>query len=93
MASQLLSPPETLTESLANSQSTPCSSTDRLQAIYPAKRSFGPSIPFDPQSWRAPLHRRGTSKTYERMEDLLREAGYKETQVFTPETERAEAEA
>ncbi|KZP15871.1 hypothetical protein FIBSPDRAFT_866579, partial [Athelia psychrophila] len=59
MASQLLSPPETLTESLANSQSTPCSSTDRLQAIYPAKRSFGPSIPFDPQSWRAPLHRRG----------------------------------
>ena len=40
-----------------------------------------------------PLHRRGTSKTYERLEDLLREAGYKETRVFTPETERAEAEA
>ncbi|KZP15883.1 hypothetical protein FIBSPDRAFT_958401, partial [Athelia psychrophila] len=27
------------------------------------------------------------------MDDLLREAAYKETQVFTPETERAEAEA
>lgn len=37
---------------------------------------------------RVPLHRRGTSKTYERLEDLLREAGYKETRVFTPETDR-----
>ncbi|KAI9459193.1 hypothetical protein BJY52DRAFT_1266915 [Lactarius psammicola] len=37
---------------------------------------------------RVPLHRRGTSKTYERLEDLLQEAGYKETRVFTPETER-----
>ncbi|KAJ7217491.1 hypothetical protein B0H12DRAFT_975148, partial [Mycena haematopus] len=37
---------------------------------------------------RVPLHRRGTSKTYERLEDLLREAGYKETRIFTPETER-----
>ncbi|KZP07211.1 hypothetical protein FIBSPDRAFT_875798 [Athelia psychrophila] len=54
MASQLPSPPETLTESLANSQSTPGSSTDRLQTIYPAKKSFGPSIPFDPQSWQGP---------------------------------------
>ncbi|KAG6899616.1 hypothetical protein C0993_008696 [Termitomyces sp. T159_Od127] len=40
---------------------------------------------------RVPLHRRGTSKTYERLEDLLREAGYKETRVFTPEGERPEA--
>ncbi|KII91148.1 hypothetical protein PLICRDRAFT_696268 [Plicaturopsis crispa FD-325 SS-3] len=40
---------------------------------------------------RVPLHRRGTSKTYERLEDLLREAGYKETRVFTPESERAVA--
>lgn len=39
---------------------------------------------------RVPLHRRGTSKTYERLEDLLKEAGYKETRVFTPETERSE---
>jgi hypothetical protein len=37
---------------------------------------------------RVPLHRRGTSKTYERLEDLLKEAGYKETRIFTPETER-----
>ncbi|KAG6895839.1 hypothetical protein C0992_012176 [Termitomyces sp. T32_za158] len=39
---------------------------------------------------RVPLHRRGTSKTYERLEDLLREAGYKETRVFTPEGEHPE---
>ncbi|KAI6002989.1 hypothetical protein EDD15DRAFT_2360876 [Pisolithus albus] len=38
---------------------------------------------------RVPLHRRGTSKTYERLEDLLREAGYRETRVFTPEAERS----
>jgi hypothetical protein len=37
---------------------------------------------------RVPLHRRGTSRTYERLEDLLKEAGYKETRIFTPETER-----
>ena len=41
---------------------------------------------------RVPLHRRGTSNTYERMEDLLREAGYKETRVFTPEAERFPAD-
>jgi len=32
------------------------------------------------------LHRRGTSKTYEHLEDLLREAGYKETRIFTPDS-------
>jgi hypothetical protein len=42
---------------------------------------------------RVPLHRRGTSQTYERLEDLLREAGYKETRIFTPEGEHAESEA
>ncbi|PAV20399.1 hypothetical protein PNOK_0302600 [Pyrrhoderma noxium] len=41
---------------------------------------------------RVPLHRRGTSRTYECLEDLLREAGFKETRVFTPETERQEAQ-
>ena len=40
---------------------------------------------------RVPLHRRGTSRQYERLEDLLREAGFKETRVFTPENERREA--
>ncbi|KAJ7190925.1 hypothetical protein GGX14DRAFT_603044 [Mycena pura] len=44
--------------------------------------------PFPESIGRVPLHRRGTSKTYERLEDLLREAGYKETRIFTPETER-----
>ncbi|KAF8519441.1 hypothetical protein JB92DRAFT_3112405 [Gautieria morchelliformis] len=38
------------------------------------------------------LHRRGTSHMYETLEDLLKEAGYKETRVFTPEVERREAE-
>ncbi len=41
----------------------------------------------------SPLHRRGKSKTYERLEDLLREAGYKETRVFTPEAERLASES
>ncbi|EIN08833.1 hypothetical protein PUNSTDRAFT_143538 [Punctularia strigosozonata HHB-11173 SS5] len=43
-------------------------------------------------SSRVPLHRRGTSKTYERLEDLLREAGYKETRVVTPHAERMAAQ-
>lgn len=42
---------------------------------------------------RVPLHRRGTSRTLECLEDLLRENGYKETRVFTPEAERIEAMA
>ncbi|TFY56524.1 hypothetical protein EVJ58_g7587 [Rhodofomes roseus] len=56
----------------------------RQSSRYPASLALG-----DPG--RVPLHRRGTSKTYERLEDLLREAGYKETRVFTPESERKEA--
>lgn len=40
-----------------------------------------------------PLHRRGKSKTYEALEDLLREAGYKETRIFTPESERTDRRA
>lgn len=43
-----------------------------------------------PDLGRVPLHRRGTSKHYERLEDLLKEAGYKETRIFTPETQRVE---
>ncbi|PPQ88572.1 hypothetical protein CVT25_009952 [Psilocybe cyanescens] len=46
-----------------------------------------------PDLGRVPLHRRGTSKTYERLEDLLKEAGYKETRIFTPETERSDHRA
>ncbi|KZP28075.1 hypothetical protein FIBSPDRAFT_885963 [Athelia psychrophila] len=97
MASQLPSPPETLTESLANSQSTLGSSTDddapASRPSTPQRGRLDPRFPSTLGPGRVPLHRRGTSKTYERMEDLLREAGYKETRVFTPETERAEAEA
>ncbi|THH03553.1 hypothetical protein EW145_g6175 [Phellinidium pouzarii] len=54
--------------------------------MYPAHLSKGDES-------RVPLHRRGKSKTYERLEDLLREAGFKETRIFTPEAERIEAEA
>ncbi|KAF9486181.1 hypothetical protein BDN70DRAFT_889562 [Pholiota conissans] len=46
-----------------------------------------------PDLGRVPLHRRGTSKTYETLEDLLKEAGYKETRIFTPETERLDSKA
>lgn len=39
------------------------------------------------------LHRRGTSKTLESLEDLLREAGYKETRVFSAAESEAAAAA
>ncbi|KAH8083336.1 hypothetical protein BXZ70DRAFT_958477 [Cristinia sonorae] len=58
----------------------------RTVSRYPSHLSVG-----DPG--RVPLHRRGTSKTYERLEDLLREAGYKETRIFTPEADRTEERA
>ncbi|KAF5390049.1 hypothetical protein D9757_003799 [Collybiopsis confluens] len=51
---------------------------NRSGARYPNNLALG----------RTPLHRRGTSQTYEPFEDLLREAGYKETRIFTPEIER-----
>lgn len=58
----------------------------RGRSAYPSNLGVG-GVP------RVPLHRRGTSRTYERLEDLLREAGFKETRVFTPEAERQEAQA
>ncbi|KAI0088837.1 hypothetical protein BDY19DRAFT_906337 [Irpex rosettiformis] len=65
------------------SGSTPPSPTrGRMTLRYPSTLSRDPK--------RVPLHKRGKSRTYETMEDLLREAGYKETRIFTPETERAE---
>ena len=67
----------------ASKPSTPVTHPIRFDARYPSTLGTG----------RIPLHRRGTSNTYERLEDLLREAGYKDTRVFTPETERAEIEA
>lgn len=66
--------------------STPPSPTrGRIQNRYPATLSR--------EQGRVPLHKRGKSRTYETMEELLREAGYKETRIFTPETERAESRA
>ncbi|KAG1732938.1 hypothetical protein EDB19DRAFT_1732103 [Suillus lakei] len=61
-----------------NSNASPPSTPPRGRTRYPDTLA------------RVPLHRRGTSKTYERLEDLLREAGYKETRVFTPESERVD---
>ncbi|EIW55635.1 uncharacterized protein TRAVEDRAFT_66008 [Trametes versicolor FP-101664 SS1] len=65
-----------------NQPSTPV--RGRNPSRYPTNLSVG-------EPGRVPLHRRGTSKTYETMEDLLRENGYKETRVFTPEAERIQA--
>ncbi|KAH7926271.1 hypothetical protein BV22DRAFT_1087463 [Leucogyrophana mollusca] len=77
-------PPTSISSHTQTSNTTPPTTPPRGRSAtrYPA--SLGPG--------RVPLHRRGTSKTYERLEDLLREAGYKETRVFTPEAERAESE-
>ncbi|KAH9063212.1 hypothetical protein EDB87DRAFT_1604590 [Lactarius vividus] len=61
-------------------KSQPSHTPPRGRSRYPSGLAHGGP--------RVPLHRRGTSKTYECLEDLLQEAGYKETRVFTPETER-----
>ncbi|KAG6844813.1 hypothetical protein H0H87_003480 [Tephrocybe sp. NHM501043] len=83
------SPPSpSLTQSTSISTSTP--STSPLPTTPP--RSSRSRTRY-PDLGRVPLHRRGTSKTYERLEDLLKEAGYKETRVFTPEGERSEAKS
>ncbi|KAG2114541.1 hypothetical protein DEU56DRAFT_841887 [Suillus clintonianus] len=69
-------------------------SQDDSELSSPVPHTTPPSTPprgrtrYPDSLARVPLHRRGTSKTYERLEDLLREAGYKETRVFTPESER-----
>ncbi|KAF8340901.1 hypothetical protein F5887DRAFT_888454, partial [Amanita rubescens] len=69
-----------LTQSMSNSSNSP-----PLPSTPPPRPSR--SSTRYPDLGRVPLHRRGTSQTYERLEDLLREAGYKETRVFTPEGE------
>ncbi|THH13626.1 hypothetical protein EW146_g6619 [Bondarzewia mesenterica] len=92
--SSSVSPP-TLMSSASTSDPSSSTSTNPQSESSPHTpqrgRNLYPGLGRDPN--RIPLHRRGTSKTYERLEDLLKEAGYKETRVFTPETERAEAEA
>jgi len=60
---------------------TPPSTPPQRLRRYPSNLGRG-----DPS--HVPLHRRGTSNTYERLEDLLREAGYKETRIFTPEHDK-----
>jgi hypothetical protein len=76
-----VSPPSLLQSSFSSSADAP------LPHTPPRGRSRYPSS-LTNDGLRVPLHRRGTSKTYERLEDLLKEAGYKETRIFTPETER-----
>ncbi|KAJ7039817.1 hypothetical protein C8F04DRAFT_1084965 [Mycena alexandri] len=80
---RITSPSPSLSPSNSNSAGSstepttpPSQPRARVRKLYP--ESVG----------RVPLHRRGTSKTYETLEDLLAEAGYKETRIFTPETER-----
>ena len=77
-----VSPPGLLQSSLSSS-----ADTQPTPHTPPRGRSRYPSSLAN-DGLRVPLHRRGTSKTYERLEDLLKEAGYKETRIFTPETER-----
>ncbi|KIM36614.1 hypothetical protein M413DRAFT_31467 [Hebeloma cylindrosporum] len=79
------SPSPTLTQSGSNSASNSSSSPPEPMTPLPLE---GRSRPRYPGLGRVPLHRRGTSRTYECMEDLLKEAGYKETRIFTPETDR-----
>lgn len=67
--------------------STSLRTPQRGRSAYPAHLARTAEGP------RVPLHRRGTSQKLECFEDLLREAGFKETRVFTPEVERAEAAA
>ncbi|KAF9447675.1 hypothetical protein P691DRAFT_782009 [Macrolepiota fuliginosa MF-IS2] len=71
-----------LTLSASNSSSSPPQPTTPPRQPRPRYPDLG----------RVPLHRRGTSQTYENLEDLLREAGYKETRIFTPESERLESQ-
>lgn len=88
-SSQSTSPTLTQSTSESNSTSTPSTSPNHLRT--PPR--YGRSQTRCPDLGRVPLHRRGNSKTYEHLEDLLREAGYKDTRVFTPEGEHREESA
>ncbi|KDR76436.1 hypothetical protein GALMADRAFT_445471 [Galerina marginata CBS 339.88] len=76
---------QSASNSASNSSSSPPEPTTPPPRVNRSRTRY-------PDLGRVPLHRRGTSKTYERLEDLLKEAGYKETRIFTPETERADAD-
>jgi len=81
------SPPSLLQSSFSSAGDTHNVEPPQTQHTPPRGRSRYPSS-LAPDGPRVPLHRRGTSNTYERLEDLLKEAGYKETRIFTPETDR-----
>ncbi|KAI0053210.1 hypothetical protein FA95DRAFT_940893 [Auriscalpium vulgare] len=87
-SSPSVSPPSLLSSSNASYPSTSTKSGSPPRTPPRGRRRYPAALTVDPT--RVPLHRRGTSKTYERLEDLLKEAGYKETRVFTPEAERQE---
>ncbi|KAI0264753.1 hypothetical protein BC834DRAFT_254106 [Gloeopeniophorella convolvens] len=82
-----ISPPSLLRSSSSSMADTLESESPSFPHTPPRGRSRYPSN-LSNGTLRVPLHHRGTSNTYERLEDLLKEAGYKETRVFTPETER-----
>ncbi|THU94723.1 hypothetical protein K435DRAFT_798692 [Dendrothele bispora CBS 962.96] len=71
-----------LTNSTSNSSNSP------PQPSTPPTRHSKARSRYPNNLGHVPLHRRGTSQRYEPFEDLLREAGYKETRIFTPESER-----
>lgn len=77
-----LSPPD---DPAISSHPTPTSSDVAASPTPLTPQRGRPTTRYPDSLGRVPLHRRGTSNTYERLEDLLREAGYKETRVFTPE--------
>jgi hypothetical protein len=83
---QSASPTLTQSTSASNSNFTP--STSPINPKTPPR--YSRSKTRYPDLGRVPLHRRGTSKTYEHLEDLLREAGYKDTRIFTPEGEHGD---
>jgi hypothetical protein len=79
--------PETLPSIAINSAPpSPPSTPPRRDRKYP--QHLGHRDP-----GRVPLHRRETADKYEHLEDLLREAGYKETRIFTPEADKSAVDA
>src|ERR1700761_3133942 len=66
-------------------------STSSISPDHQSRRLYPSSMSRLPTTARG----RGRSNvaTYERLEDLLREAGYKETRIFTPEAERTYSSA
>ncbi|EKM56942.1 uncharacterized protein PHACADRAFT_254348 [Phanerochaete carnosa HHB-10118-sp] len=85
-------------DSISHSSSTetpPASSTVSQRALQLPSNSRSRTARYPSHLGRGDpgrvfLHKRGTSRKYEALEDLLREAGYKETRIFSPEQEREE---